>query len=97
VADHVDEAVREVVAAAARSLALRRAILFGSRARADARPDSDIDLAFEHDSSDAEWASFVNAMADAAPTLLRLDLVDLSRVEPLLRSRILSEGQPVHG
>ena len=93
----VDDVVREIVAAAARSLALKRAIVFGSRARADARPGSDIDLAFEHDSSDAEWAAFVNEMADAAPTLLPLDLVDLSRVDPILRSRILSEGRPVHG
>lgn len=93
----VDDVVREIVAAAARSLDLKRAILFGSRARADARPDSDIDLAFEHDSSDAKWAEFVNEMADAAPTLLPLDLVDLGRVEPRLRRRILSEGRPVHG
>jgi predicted nucleotidyltransferase len=93
----IDDAVREIVAAAARSLALKRAILFGSRARADARPDSDIDLAFEHGSSDAEWAAFVNEMSDSAPTLLSLDLVDLARVEPPLRTRILREGRVVHG
>jgi predicted nucleotidyltransferase len=93
----IDDAVREIVAAAARSLALRRAILFGSRARADERPDSDIDLAFEHGSSDAEWAAFVNEMSDSAPTLLSLDLVDLARVEPPLRARILHEGRIVHG
>ena len=93
----VDDAPREIVAAAARSLALKRAILFGSRARADARPNSDIDLAFEHGSSDAEWAAFVNEMSDLAPTLLSLDLVDLARVDPPLRTRILSEGRVVHG
>lgn len=93
----IDEVVREIVAAAARSLALKRAFLFGSRARSDARPDSDIDLAFEHDSSDADWAAFVNEMADSAPTLLALDLVDLAHVEPHLRSRILREGRAVHG
>jgi predicted nucleotidyltransferase len=93
----IDGAVREIVAAAARSLALKRAILFGSRARADARPDSDIDLAFEHGSSDAEWAAFINEMSDTAPTLLSLDLVDLARVEAPLRTRILREGRVVHG
>jgi predicted nucleotidyltransferase len=93
----IDDVVREIVAAAARSLALKRAILFGSRARVDARPDSDIDLAFEHGSSDAEWAAFVNDMSDSAPTLLSLDLVDLARVEPTLRAHILREGRVVHG
>jgi predicted nucleotidyltransferase len=72
--DPVQDAVREIVSAAKRSLVLKRAILFGSRARADARPESDIDIAFEHESSDAEWAAFVNEMSDSAPTLLSLDL-----------------------
>jgi len=93
----IDDTVQQIVAAAARSLALKRAILFGSRARNDARSDSDIDLAFEHGSSDAEWAAFVNEMADSAPTLLGLDLVDLARVSPPLRDQILSEGRVVHG
>lgn len=95
--ESVDEVVQQIVRAAQRGLRLRRVILFGSRARLDARPDSDIDLAFEHGSTDAEWAAFVNEMADAAPTLLSLDLVDLTRAEPRLRERIYSEGRSVHG
>jgi predicted nucleotidyltransferase len=89
----VDDLVQQIVRAAQRALDLRRAILFGSRARTDARPGSDIDLAFEHASTDAEWAAFVNEMADQAPTLLGLDLVDLRQV----RARILQEGRVVHG
>lgn len=95
--DPIQDAVREIVKAAQRALVLRRAILFGSRARADARPDSDIDIAFEHESSDAEWAAFVNEMSDSAPTLLSLDLVDLARVDPRLRDAILRGGRVVHG
>jgi predicted nucleotidyltransferase len=91
------DAVQSIVRAAQRSLALRRVILFGSRARGDARPDSDIDLAFDHGSSDAEWAEFVNAMADEAPTLLSLDLIDLARVDPCLRARIEQHGRAVYG
>ena len=89
--------MREIVSAAKRALVLKRAILFGSRARADARPDSDIDIAFDHESSEADWAAFVNEMSDAAPTLLPLDLVDLARVEPRLRAAILREGRTLHG
>jgi predicted nucleotidyltransferase len=93
----IDEVVQQVVRAAKRSLVVERAILFGSRARADARADSDIDLAIEHASSDAQWAEFVNEMAEQAPTLLALDLVDLARADPPLRARILREGRVVHG
>jgi predicted nucleotidyltransferase len=93
----IDETVQEIVRVAERSLVLKRAILFGSRARADARPNSDIDLAFEHASTDAQWAEFVNEMAEQAPTLLALDLVDLSRVDAPLRAKILREGRIVHG
>lgn len=91
------DAIRHIVEEAGRSLALRRAMLFGSRARGDARPDSDIDLAFWHDSSDACFADFVNRMADEAPTLLSLDLLDMRRVDPRLRQQVLREGIVVHG
>ena len=93
----LERVIDEIVQAARRSLDLRCVILFGSRARGDARLDSDLDLAFEHRSSDAEWAEFVNRMRDEAPTLLSLDLLDLARVEPALRARIAREGRRVHG
>jgi predicted nucleotidyltransferase len=95
--ESVDDVVREIIRAAQRGLRLQRVILFGSRARHDARPDSDIDLAFEHSSTDAEWAEFVNEMAERAPTLLSIDFVDLARVDPRLRERIRTEGRSVHG
>lgn len=92
-ADVLQALIRE----AARALDLRRVYLFGSRARGDARPGSDIDLAFEHGSPPSVWADFVNAMHDGAPTLLDLDLVDLAEISPELRTRILSEGKLLHG
>jgi uncharacterized protein len=93
----LDQVLAELIHAARRSLDVRRAILFGSRARGDARVNSDIDLAFEHGSTDAEWAEFVNQMAEQAPTLLALDLVDLGRATPELRARISSEGRALDG
>jgi predicted nucleotidyltransferase len=89
--------LREIVRRAQGSLDLKRVLLFGSRARGDARPDSDLDLAFEHASSDATWAEFVNELHDAAPTLLPLDLVDLSKADPALRAKIEQQGQTLHG
>jgi predicted nucleotidyltransferase len=93
----LEQALQQIVRAAQRSLTLGRVILFGSRARGDARPDSDIDLAFDHRSSDAEWADFVNEMAEHAPTLVSLDLVDLARVDASLRARIERQGRMIHG
>ena len=91
------DALQSLIEEAVRALELRRVYLFGSRARGDARTDSDIDLAFEHGSPPAVWADFVNAMHDGAATLLDLDLVALAEVSPQLRTRILSEGKLLYG
>jgi uncharacterized protein len=91
------KALQEIVQMAERALDLRSVCLFGSRARGDAREDSDLDVAFEHDSSPAAWAEFVNAARDEAPILWDLDLVDLGRAAPELRERILKEGRLLRG
>jgi predicted nucleotidyltransferase len=90
-------ALHHLLEQAERTLDLRRVWLFGSRSRGDARDDSDIDLAFEHDSRPEEWADFVNSALDQAPVLLDLDLVDLRSADPGLRERILREGTLLHG
>jgi predicted nucleotidyltransferase len=90
-------ALGAIVDEARRNLELRRVFLFGSRARGDARKDSDIDLAFDHGSAAPIWAEFVNMMREQAPTLLDLDLVDLAQVTAELRARILAEGKLVYG
>ena len=90
-------ALQAMIREAEKALDLRRVYLFGSRARGDARTDSDIDLAFEHGSPPPVWADFVNAMQEGAPTLLDLDLVDLAQVSADLRTRILSEGKLLYG
>jgi|GEM_PF-1116324 len=91
------QALRELLESAERCLDLRKVYLFGSRARGDARRDSDLDLAFEHASSPAAWANFVNAARDESRVLLDLDLVDLASAPPELRERILKEGKLLRG
>lgn len=93
----VAEGIEKLVELAEQSLALRRVYLFGSRARGDAHRFSDVDLAFEHDSSPAQWARFVNTAQDECPLLLDLDLVDLREATAALRERILLEGKILHG
>ena len=71
---------------------LERAVLFGSRARGDARERSDIDLAIEAPRADAHaWARIVE-MVDESRTLLRFDVVRLERAAVDFRVQILAEG-----
>ncbi len=74
--------------------AVRLAVLFGSVARGDATPRSDVDVAvlFEQDDPGQLWDVDV---AVAGALRRTIDLVDLRRAPPLLRLEIAREGRPV--
>jgi predicted nucleotidyltransferase len=87
------ETVGRVVAQIQRVAGVQRVILFGSRARGDARERSDIDLAVRApDVSQRDWLAIVEAVENAE-TLLRIDLVRLEEAPEALRERILAEGR----
>lgn len=87
------EAVSQVVAGIRGVSGVRRVILFGSRARGDARERSDVDLAIEGpELSQRDWLAIVEA-TENADTLLRIDLIRLEEASPSLRERILAEGR----
>jgi len=92
-----DPALAYVAHWARRSLVVRRVLLFGSRARGDARPDSDFDIAVDHGSDERAFADFANRMQESAPTLCDLDLVDFARAPAPLRRRIDEQGVPIDG
>jgi len=72
---------------------IERIYLFGSRARGDAQPRSDIDLAIVSPEADAHvWADICEAV-DGADTLLKIDVVRLEEASPELKARIMAEGQ----
>lgn len=73
----VQEVIDYLIATAREYIHPDTIILFGSRARGDARPKSDYDLAFEFDSKkhSHDWSAFCLEVQENAPTLLPLNLM----------------------
>ena len=72
-----------------------KAILFGSRARGDARQWSDIDLAIESDNElPPEILSALREAFEESNILLNVDVVDLRDASAEIRSAVLREGVP---
>jgi predicted nucleotidyltransferase len=82
-----------VVELGVRAVAPSRVILYGSRARRDARENSDYDLAFVFAAERrGRWLRFVADLDDAAATLLAVDLLDWNEAPASLREQIGKEG-----
>ncbi|MBM4160397.1 MAG: nucleotidyltransferase domain-containing protein [Ignavibacteria bacterium] len=80
--------LRDVVDAIVRHASPRKIIIYGSRARGDFSPTSDIDIALETDNK-----NFIkNVIVDEVRTLLKIDIVDLDEVNDELRPEIVREG-----
>jgi len=74
---------------------VRRIRVFGSMARGEARPDSDIDLLVEYEPGHGGFA-FVD-FCEGVERLLRrrVDVVTERSLHPLVRDRILSQAVPL--
>ena len=70
----LNEKVKKFIKKSAEKYNLSKVILFGSRAREDNKPRSDIDLAVEG----GDVLNFHFEIEEEAPTLLEFDIVDLS-------------------
>lgn len=75
---------------------VQRILLFGSRARGDAQPRSDIDLAVEAPDMPLEDWQRVIEIVERAPTLLEIDLVRLDEAGAQLRACIEDEGEALY-
>ena len=72
---------------------VERVFLFGSRARGDAAPRSDFDLAIDAPSlSDAQWGQ-VEEMVEGAETLYKIDCVWLQKASQEMKSNILRDAK----
>lgn len=68
-----------------------RVWIFGSRARGDARENSDFDLAFEME-NDKHWSQFVNDIHEDPPSLHKYDLINFRNIDTPLRDSVLKDG-----
>lgn len=79
-----------------RALGVARLSLFGSVARDEARPDSDVDLLVQFAPGQKSFGRFM-ALSDLLESLLqrRVELVTTEALSPFIGPRILAEAQDV--
>ncbi len=71
---------------------IKRAGIFGSIVRCEAREDSDVDILVEIERDDLSLLDFVGIKLELEETLGRkVDLVEYSAIKSIIRERILSE------
>lgn len=88
---HLPDDLASQLSALARKYGARRLVLFGSRARGDHRPRSDIDLAI-YDMPEENRGAFWLEIEEL-PTLLKFDLVHISPgMEPVFLGNIEKDG-----
>lgn len=87
--------IREKILPVLRRHGVTRAGLFGSVARGEATPESDVDILVELD-AEASLLDFIGVKLDLEDVLRqRVDLVQYDAIKPRLRDRILSEEVPL--
>ena len=92
-----DTVLTALVAYARKYPSVERIVLFGSRARGDARPRSDYDFAISAPSMrPLERAALVTNWSERKPTLLATDIVWLDEASAALLQCISTEGVEVY-
>lgn len=77
---------------------VRELAVFGSAARGDMRPDSDVDVLVEFQpEARIGLLEFAGLMSDLSELLgLKVDLVSKNGLKPFIRESILREARPVY-
>lgn len=89
----IGKLLEKIIKCASNYLKIYNIVLFGSRARWDYRPNSDIDLAiFSRSNSNLEVANFMNDIKNL-DTLLKFDIVSMTPdTDPRLLENVKQEG-----
>ena len=87
--------IRELVLPVLHQHGITRAGIFGSYARGEATPESDVDILIELDRQ-ASLLDFIGIKLELEDVLGRsVDLVEYAAIKPRLRDRILREEVPI--
>ena len=76
--------------------AVRRIVLFGSRAMGDEDERSDIDLAISAPGLDAPDVARLRDAVSTTRTLFKISVTRIEDMPPSLRSRVLAQGRTLH-
>jgi len=88
------EIIKKVTAIILEHAKPERIYLYGSRATGDGAPTSDIDIAF--DDPDFKKTHLIKEEVEKIPTLLKIDIVNLTRTEERFRKRIAATGKVLY-
>ena len=95
--DEIYQLLHDVFCDAHDRLAGHRVVLFGSRARGDARPRSDFDVGVIGETPlQLEDFYALEDQIESLPTLYRIDWVDLARAGEKLRQSVLANMEVIY-
>ena len=95
--DEIRQMLREVCRDAQRRLAGHRVVVFGSRARGDAKPRSDFDVGVLGETPlPLEDFYALEELIENLPTLYRIDWVDLARASASFRHEAMADMQVIY-
>ena len=87
------EIVKEICQISSKYTNINKVVLFGSRARKDNSPKSDIDLAIYTESNSSDLLDFIYDIENNTPTLLEFDFSNMSEVrDNFFIEQVESEG-----
>lgn len=89
------QTIREKVVPILKKAGVTHSSIFGSTARGDNRPDSDIDILIDFPKSKSLF-DFVELKLKLEDTLnKKVDLVEFNHIKPRIREQILNEQVPI--
>lgn len=99
-----DELIKEhpflvsLIQLAQKELIVQKIYIFGSRARGDARKNSDFDIAIlSEGTSSVTWLNFCAKWDHSKETLHSFDLILLNSIDSKFKDKILKEGTLLYG
>lgn len=90
------EVLKQVLAILIREIVPQKIYLFGSRAKGEASPHADFDLAIEGPPPPESARGTIKQLVEAASGLYSVDVVFLDEVESGFRELILSTGKVLY-